>query len=313
MRTVLAMPSTVRTVVEEALGSVIVQLPHPCLSTDEGMAANADTAVLLALNDVRHLRTSEYVVATACNMEGQRVLLRAGHHDVAEWHREELEMAAAWATTGRAVAPVLPDLVATPHGAVSVWPFIEHDSALADHDFDALDAGRMLRELHAVASTPVFAARGWRAPGKIARRLLALEQRRPEHTGTWAALAADIARTSARVPPEDLVTIHGDYQPVNWLATPAGLRVVDFATSGLGPAAWDLTLLEQRCRTGWLAADGFWERFCDGYGVDPSCLDGTPAQHLRTLSHVVANLSHAPTATEFDAHLGKAAHIVSGS
>ena len=58
----------------------------------------------------------------------------------------------------------------------------------------------------------------------------------------------------------------------------------------MGPAWWDLTLLEGRCGPGRRYPRTYWEDFCAGYGLDPRALDGTATRRLRSLATAVVVL-----------------------
>ena len=295
-----------------ALHPVVAQDPHPYLSTDVGMAA-ITTAVTnahgpTAAATTAHLRTSEYVVATYRVGTG-RLLARAGHPAVAGWHAEELTMARLWAAAGAAVAAPCPaPLVVTASAAVSTWPYLAHDpEELPDPHL----AGQALAALHQaghhLTTRSPFTDRPFRAPGKTARRLLALADGTTTGDTVDNGRAAVLLRAATAIADltgqvdGDQTTIHGDYQPGNWLATPAGVTVVDFATSCTGPALWDLTLLEGRCGPDRRYPRSYWEAFCHGYGVPDTVLDGTAAQQLRTLATAVAGLRRAPTSERWRA------------
>jgi fructosamine-3-kinase len=284
-------PSPLVTDLLAALGAVVAQEDHFFLSTGAGCAALAAAASGLGYGPVEHLRTSEYVVGTAVTAAGARVVLRAGDRRVSSWHAEELLMAQAWAAAGApVVAPLLPELVDAGAATVSVWPFLTHTPA---DSADPREAGAALAELHEAGRTlgsdqaAVFRARGWRAPGKVARRLLMLDQAQPHLHDLLVATAGAVAQAAAAVPDGQRTTVHGDFQPGNWLPRPDGVRVIDLATSGWGPPRWDLTLLAGRCGPGRTYPRSFWTAFCAGYGVAPDVLEGSAEQRLRALSTAV--------------------------
>lgn len=280
--------------IRAALAPVVPQGDHPYLSTTDGMdAINAVAARHPGRTTPVHLRTGEYVVATFTDPDGRRVLARAGDVRVGRWHNEECVIAAAWADTG---APVAAPLEQFAHrsgvATVSLWDYLEHDTHTV---VDPAAAGSALARMHAASSDTnlqeALAERPFRAPGKIARRILGLCGR-AAYAGegdTLLKAAASVADLSALIAgPHGAV--HGDFQPGNWLTTAEGVIAIDLATACRGPLLWDLTLLEGRCGDARRYPRSYWENFCAGYQVSSTTLDGTAAQSLRTVATAVAAL-----------------------
>lgn len=298
-----------------ALGcAAAAQTTETLLSTDEGMAAARAAADSVDACDVVHVRSAEYVVAAA-DRRGLPVILRAGSHTNSDWHRQECQMAQALHSAGIPVcAPLTTVPVPVAAGVVSVWPYIPHDpqhlpAAVFEH------AGRTLAALHEAGPTltaaghaGVFKGRGWRAPGKIGRRIITLAGRHPRHGALWLK-GTHRTRTLAEAvlaDPGPVGPVHGDYQPGNWLPDPSSdtVTVIDLATSGWGPALWDLTLLAGRCGPGRPYTAAHWQAFCSGYGCHPDVLHATAHQQLRTLSSAVAALT-CSSAGDLSGHLDR--------
>lgn len=66
--------------------------------------------------------------------------------------------------------------------------------------------------------------------------------------------------------PVTVVPTHGDWQPRNWLADGAWLRVIDFGRFDFRPASSDLCRLATQQ---WADRPDLEEAFLDGYGCDP--------------------------------------------
>lgn len=281
-----------------ALSPIVPQPSHPCLTEEEGSAA----ALLLppALGPFVHVRTSEYSV-----FAGPDVVARVGHASVGAWALEELALAGAWRRAGAPVVePVSRSLLPLGSAMGSLWR--RHPGRLDGSSLrEWSEAGAALALMHRVVpghpSFPVFASRPWRAPGKVARRLLVLGERFPgeEVLLSLASLLRERALALAAAAGGDVSAVHGDFQPCNWLVDP--FVVLDFATSCVGPRAWDFTLAYARTRPGSLWTEEHWGALCSAYeaagGILPTGEAWSQAASLRSLSSCVADLtSGAPGA-----------------
>lgn len=104
---------------------------------------------------------------------------------------------------------------------------------------------------------------------------------------------------TAYVPePACVVPTHGDWQPRNWLADGAWLRVIDFGRFAFRPASSDLCRLAQQQ---WMVDPRLEAAFLDGYGGDPRV---EPRWGIELLREAIGTAAWAYQAgdADFEAH-----------
>lgn len=227
-----------------------------------GLVVNDPVALKASLNLIVWLRPSPHVA---------RVALRTSLVRDPNVLADSLALAAFLAAAGAPVVGPATDVDPGPHRGpggwvMTLWPQL----AIRAEAADPHAAGHALRDVHEAAA-------GYDGPLRHVGPLAEVERLAGRIAGTRPRDANRLRDFAARIVLPDLPhqALHGDAHLGNVVATPDGVRWLDWEESWRGPRAWDLAALDHRRRFGELEAEI--GAAMDGYGVSGEQRDAIEA------------------------------------
>lgn len=183
-----------------------------------------------------------------------------------EWFAEVVALARFLADAGAPVAPPAADVDPGPHVhdglLVELWTYVDHDHAR----FDAVAAGRSLRELHEALATYSGPLPTYDRLDEVGRLLPSLTASEYVSAEDLSALREAHARLTAE-PVLDGVPIHGDAHFRNILWSAAGPLWTDLENVCAGPVEYDLAAVV------WRRLEGMEQALAAYGGYDPDILE----------------------------------------
>jgi hypothetical protein len=224
--------------------------------------AGQDAAVDTSAAFVKRVRSATTVVFPSA-----KVIARVERAENAHLAHHQLTMGQYWAAVRAPVARLVTGsgVFEEPTGAVTLWRQISDTGRL----LGAQEHGSLLRALHD-SGTPHGGLPAANGP-KEAR--VFLQEARPElPAGAFDRLGGELESLAAQVSwTDELRVLHGDPHQDNVIVGPHGPRFIDLELSGVGPAAWDVAVLDVQARRFGLGAD-WWRAFLHGYEPDAKAL-----------------------------------------